>query len=89
MSKRKYKNEEFDKLYQNFIKMYKEEGNIFNSVKESIEEGYEHHMIPDTISKNIVLQILKEASKAVFSEKIIVLNEDEFIKQMDNEIYTD
>ena len=83
--KSKYNSPMFKELYNNFLKMFDEEGDVFESLKESILEEKEHNMTNSSFDKQIVMQVLKDAAIEYYSREVQVLNEDELIKLMVNE----
>jgi len=72
MSK-KYNNPEFNELYQNFLKMYDQEGDVYGTLRQSIEEDLKSKMIPSSVHKTVIHQILDEASVEYFIKEITVL----------------
>lgn len=78
----RYKNKKFIEVYTNFMRMFKQEGNVYETIKQSIEEDYKHNTIPDDMSKLVLLNILKDALVDYLVEDIKLLNEDEYLNKI-------
>ena len=81
MSK-KYDSEMFQKLYNNFTKMYTNEGNVYESILESIQSDYKHNMIPGELEKKILITILEDATIDFFKKEFKYITEDQFLKTL-------
>ena len=74
-----YNNEDFNKLYETFLKMYQEEGgDVYLSLVKSINDDVKSSKIPSTIHKTVILQILDKASVDHFLDKISIIEEKDF-----------
>ena len=75
-----FSNQEFKDLYDDFLKMYQEEGDVYQSMMESISSDYKHNKIPNHMHKTIIVQILNFASIEYFKKDIRVLTEKDIIE---------
>lgn len=76
-----FQNSDFRKLYKNFLKMFKEEGDVYGSLKATIKSDYVHKVIPSTMQKVITLQVLDLAAIEYFKEDIHVITENDIIDE--------
>jgi hypothetical protein len=77
----KYSSKKFKELYETFTKLFTEEGNVYESTKQSVLEDYKHNLIPDDISKTVILTILKDAAVDYLKDEIVILNENKYLNQ--------
>lgn len=78
----KYKSKQFLALFNRFSKMFNTEGDVYLSIKTSVEEDYEHDLIPSNIEKKVVLTILKDAAIDFYKKDIDILSEEEYINSI-------
>ena len=78
---KKFNSEEFNKLYEDFSLMFKEEGDVYGNLLESITSDYKHKVIPTTMHKTIIVQILDMAAVEYFKNEIEIIEEPEIIKE--------
>lgn len=78
----KYQSKKFLELFNTFRRMFDEEGDVYNSIKESIVNEYEHDMLPSNIEKRVMLSILKDAAIDFHKENMEILTEKEYLNQV-------
>lgn len=77
-----YNSKKFKSLYDTFKSLFDNEGDVYETTKKSVEEDYQHGMIPTDIEKKIVLKILKDAAIDFYKSDVKILKEDEYLKTM-------
>lgn len=78
----RYKNKKFIEVYTNFMRMFQQEGNVYETIKQGIEEDYKHNSIPEDMSKLVLLNILKDVLVDFLNKDIKLLTEDEYLKEI-------
>lgn len=76
-----FQNSEFKKLYNNFLKMFKEEGDVYGSLTATIKSDYTHRIIPSHMQKTITLQVLDLAAIEYFKKDIEIIMENDIIDE--------
>lgn len=82
MSKR-YKSKQFQKLYDSFVTAFQQEGDVYQSLLESINSDYQHKMIPGELEKSLIISVLNEAAIDYYSSEIEVLSENNFLNKLE------
>ena len=80
-----FSSKQYNNIYNNFKKMFDEEGDVYESVKESVLEDYEHTMINSPMAKKLILSILQKAAVEYYIKNIKVIKEEEILKLIINE----
>jgi lipoate-protein ligase A len=76
---RKYKSKVFKQAYERITEMFAQEGDCFDSLVESVKEGYDSKELPSEIPMEIFLQIIQEATADYYMDKVEVLSEEAFL----------
>lgn len=77
----KYNSRRFLEVYNTFFKMFEEEGEtVYNTIKESIENDYEHSALPDTLQKTVLLSILNDVLIDFYQKHIKIIDIKEYLK---------
>lgn len=77
---RQYKSEMAQETYKNFAEMFKQEGNCYYTIKQSIDNDYEHGNIPEGATKLLLENILRDVTVDFFKDDVKVVPEDEYFK---------
>jgi len=78
-----YKSKELMELYNFFMNAFEQEGDVYESLKDSIEdESQEHALIPKTIQTKMIMTILNDAAIAFYSKEMVVLSEEEYLNSI-------
>lgn len=80
----RYKSKQFKELFITFQGMFKEEGDVYQSIKDSVENDYDHSSIPSDISKKVVLTVLKDAAVDYYKSQIEVKPEKQLVEEWVN-----
>lgn len=79
----KYKSKRFLELFKTFKRLFDTEGDVYESVKDSIfDKEYEHSMIPGDMEQKIILAILKDAAVEFYKENVVVLTEKQYLENV-------
>lgn len=79
---RNYKSKSCQKLYDDFKEIFQTEGNSYNSLMESIEEGYDHHKIDGAgIGKMLVVNVLKDATIDFLKDKVKIQPQEKYLDE--------
>lgn len=76
-----FSNPEFKDLYDQFTRMFEEEGDVFGTLMDSITNDYKHSVIPSNMHKTILIRILSMAAVEYFKNKISIIEEKEIIDE--------
>lgn len=79
--KNKYRSEDFIQLYNQISALFKQEGNCYETILRSIEEGYEHGMISNQMSLPVIKGVLDDVVTDYYASKIKVLHEKQIINK--------
>jgi rubrerythrin len=78
--KRTYKSKMFQAIYEQFNKMFEQEGDCYDTILDSIEQEYEGGNLPTGMSKKLIINILEDVTVDFYENKIEVLTEEQFLK---------
>lgn len=80
MKQRTYKSKTFQSMYDQFRKMFLQEGDCYDSILESLDKDYEHNMLPeDGPPKHVVKGVLQDVTVDFYKSKLVVLTEKQYL----------
>jgi hypothetical protein len=77
---RKYNSQMAQSVYNNFLEMFTKEGNCYHTLKQSIDNEYEHRKIPEGASKMMLEGILRDVTVDYFKNHIKAIPEEQYFK---------
>lgn len=77
---RKYKSKVFQEMYDSFSRMFKEEGDCYDTILQSLEADYDHHETRGKPPKVIVMNVLQDVSVDYYKDKVEILTENQYLK---------
>lgn len=78
----KFYSKNFKEVYNKFLSMFQQEGDVYESILETIQEDFESGTIPDNIQKKAIVSILDEAAvEYYFKEHITIFTEKQYLDE--------
>lgn len=83
MEQRQYKSKVFQNMYDQFWQMFKQEGDCYDSILESLDKDYDHNMMPGQQGppKHIVKGVLQDVTVDFYKSKLKIITEEQYLDE--------